>query len=266
MTDYPFPVRSDEFKDKRVLVTGGTKGMGVEIVRRFHLSGARVATTARSPSPQTPSSVLFIAADIATPSGAEAVVMHLQHEWGGLDILINNVGAAQTKPGGFESLSDEDWQNVLNVNLFGAVRLDRAFIPGMIERKSGVVVHISSVAHHLPFSNSTLSYSAAKAALSTYSKGLAKGVAPHGVRVNVISPGFIETAGAHGMIMKIASNDGISEDAARQVIMDMIGGIPVGRTGKPAEVAELVAFLASERAAFISGVDYVLDGGTIPTV
>jgi len=266
MTDYPFPVFSDEFKDKRVLVTGGTKGMGVEIVRRFVLSGARVATTARSSSSQIPSPVLFIQADIATPAGAQDVVSRIEREWSGLDILVNNVGGTETRPGGFEALSDEDWQNILNVNLLGAVRLDRAFIPGMIERKSGVVIHISSVAHRLPFANSTLAYAAAKGALSTYSKGLAKGVAPQGVRVNAISPGFIETAGAHGMIMDIARNNGISEDAARQAIMDMLGGIPVGRPGRPEEVAELVAFLASERAIFISGVDYVLDGGTIPTV
>ena len=147
-----------------------------------------------------------------------------------------------------------------------AVRLDRAFVPGMIERASGVVIHVCSVSHRLPFSNSTLAYASAKGALTTYSKGLAKGVAPKGVRVNMISPGFIETSGAHGMIMDISRGSGISEDAARQRIVDMIGGIPVGRTGRPEEVAELVSFLASERATFISGVDYVIDGGTIPTV
>jgi NAD(P)-dependent dehydrogenase (short-subunit alcohol dehydrogenase family) len=101
---------------------------------------------------------------------------------------------------------------------------------------------------------------------STYSKGLAKGVAPNGVRVTVISPGFIETAGAHGMIAEIARGNGVSEGAARQQIMDMLGGIPLGRPGRPEEVAELVSFLASVRAAFISGADYVLDGGTIPAV
>ena len=149
--------------------------------------------------------------------------------------------------------------------MLAAVRLDRAFIPGMIERRSGVVIHISSISHRLPSSNSTLAYAAAKGALSTYSKGLAKGVAPKGVRVTMISPGFIETSGAHGMIMDIAQNESISEEAARQRIMDMLGGIPIGRPGLPDEVAELVAFLASDRAAFISGADYVLDGGTIPT-
>jgi NAD(P)-dependent dehydrogenase (short-subunit alcohol dehydrogenase family) len=179
--------------------------------------------------------------------------------------LVNNVGGTETKPGGFEVLSDEDWQTVLEVNLLAAVRLDRAFLPGMIERKSGVVIHISSVQHRLPFSNSTLAYAAAKGALTTYSKGVAKGVAPNGVRVTMISPGFIETTGAQGMIADISRGSGISEDAARQRIMDMLGGIPIGRPGRPEEVAELVAFLASDRGAFISGADYIVDGGTMPT-
>src|SRR6202162_5669498 len=97
------------------------------------------------------------------------------------------------------------------------------------------------------------------------SKGLAKGVAPQGVRVAMISPGFIETSGAHGMIMDISRGSGVSEEAARQRIMDMLGGIPVGRPGRPEEVAELVCFLASDRAGFVIGADYILDGGTMPT-
>jgi NAD(P)-dependent dehydrogenase (short-subunit alcohol dehydrogenase family) len=264
--DMRFSVDSAEFSGKRVLVTGGTKGMGEAMVRRLKAGGAAVATTARSPLSDGQAPDLFIQADIGTAAGVQQVVDRVQRKWGGLDILVNNVGGTETKPGGFEALSDEDWQGLLEVNLLAAVRLDRAFIPGMIERKSGVVIHISSVAHRLPFSNSTLAYAAAKGALSTYSKGLSKGVAPQGVRVTMISPGFIETSGAHGMIMDIARNDGIGEDAARQRIMDMLGGIPMGRPGLPEEVAELVAFLASDRAAFVSGADYVLDGGTIPTV
>ena len=266
ITTYPFKVLDDEFKGKRVLVTGGTKGMGAAMVRRFQLSGALVATTARSAAPEGSDASLFIEADLGTNSGVQAVIGRIQQQWGGIDVLVNNLGGTATKPGGFEVLTDEDWQNILNINLLAAVRLDRAFIPDMIERASGVVIHVCSVSHRLPFSNSTLAYAAAKGALTTYSKGLAKGVAPKGVRVNMISPGFIETSGAHGMIMDISRGSGISEESARQRIVDMIGGIPVGRTGRPEEVAELVSFLASERAAFISGVDYVIDGGTIPTV
>jgi NAD(P)-dependent dehydrogenase (short-subunit alcohol dehydrogenase family) len=266
MTVYPFSCLPDEFKGKRVLITGGTKGVGAATVQRFQMSGASVATSARSEPSESQSSLIFIRADIGTASGVQEVVDRIEREWGGIDILVNNVGGTETKPGGFEVLTDQDWQSVLNINLLAAVRLDRAFLPGMIEQNFGVVIHISSISHRLPFSNSTLALAAAKGALSTYSKGLAKGVAPKGVRVVMITPGFIETSGAHGMITDISRGTGVSEETARQGIMDMLGGIPIGRPGRPEEVAELVAFLSSDRAAYISGVDYVIDGGTIPTV
>jgi NAD(P)-dependent dehydrogenase (short-subunit alcohol dehydrogenase family) len=262
---YPFSVHADEFKDKRVLVTGGTKGMGEAMVERFRVGGARIATTARSEPISPKQDVLFVKADISTRDGTQAIADRIDREWGGLDILINNVGASNAKPGGFEVLTDEDWQHILNVNLLGAVRLDRTFLPGMQSRKSGAIIHIGSVSHLLPFSDSTLAYAASKAALRTYSKGLSKGAARHGVRINMISPGFIETMGAYGRIHKIAHDRSVSEDAARTVIVDMLGGIPIGRPGKPEEVAELTAFLASERAGFCNGVDYILDGGTVPT-
>ena len=191
---YPFVVSGDEFKGKRVLVTGGTKGIGAAIVHRFELSGATVATTARSEPARGQGSALFIKADLGTASGVQNVFDCIQQKWGGLEVLVNNVGGTETKPGGFEVLSDEDWQRILEVNLLAAVRLDRAFLPGMIERKSGVVIHISSVQHRLPFSNLTLAYAAAK------------GVAPKGVRVTMISPGFIETSGAKGMIAPLGSH------------------------------------------------------------
>jgi NAD(P)-dependent dehydrogenase (short-subunit alcohol dehydrogenase family) len=180
--NYPFGVLGDEFKSKRVLVTGGTKGIGEAIVRRFKLSGAAVATTGRSEPVPGQAPALFIKADLGTTGGVQNVVDRILHEWGGLDVLVNNVGGTETRPGGFEVLSDEDWQRILELNLLAAVRLDRAFLPGMIERKSGVVIHISSVAHRLPFANSTLAYAAAKGALSTYSKGLAKGRERHAHR------------------------------------------------------------------------------------
>jgi NAD(P)-dependent dehydrogenase (short-subunit alcohol dehydrogenase family) len=266
MAAYPFSFLPDEFKGKRVLVTGGTRGIGAAIAQRFALGGASVAATARSEASDNQSFALFIRAEIGTASGVKAVVDRNEREWGGIDILVNNVGGSKGNPGGFEILTDDDWQNILDVNLLAAVRLDRAFLPGMIERRSGVVVHVSSISRRLPFSNSTLAYAAAKGALGTYSKGLANGVAPKGVRVVMISPGFIETSGAHGMIMDLSRSMGLSEEAARQHIVNMLGGIPVGRPGRPEEVSELVAFLSSDRAAYISGVDCVIDGGTIPTV
>lgn len=262
---YPFPVPSQELKDKRVLVTGGTKGIGALIVERFVLSGASVATIARSALPPDQRPSLFVQADIGSPEGILAIVDRINKEWGGVDILVSSVGGSEAPNGGFQALSDQDWDRALQVNLMAAVRVDRAFIPGMIARKSGAVIHINSIQHRLPLYDATLAYAAAKGALRTYSKGLANEVGPAGVRVNTISPGFIETPSAHGMIVQLAQSRGIDEVAARQQIVDMIGGIPIGRPGQPHEVAELVAFLASDRAASIHGADYIIDGGTMPT-
>src|SRR3984893_9907977 len=159
-TGYPFSCLPDEFKGKRVLITGGTKGVGAATVQRFQMSGALVATTARSESSESQSYLIFIKAALGTASGVREVADRIELEWGGIDILVNNVGGTETKPGGFEVLTDQDWQTVLNINLLAAVRLDRAFLPGMIERKSGVVIHVSSISHRLPFSNSTLALAA----------------------------------------------------------------------------------------------------------
>ena len=154
---YPFPTSADEFADKRVLVTGGTRGIGAAVVRRFQLAGARVAATARSATAHSMDGVLFIPADIGTAAGADSIVSRLTADWGGLDILVSNAGGVETKPGGFDSLSDADWQAILDLNLIGPARLDRAFVPGMIERGSGVVIHIGSVSARLPIAtNSTL--------------------------------------------------------------------------------------------------------------
>jgi len=263
MSEYPFPVVGNEFAGKRTLITGGTKGLGAAMVQRFVASGAKVAVTARSRDARDSDS-LFVQADLGTAAGAQAVIDRIHDAWGGVDILINNVGASDSRTGSFASLSDEVWQSILELNLLSAVRLDRAFVPGMMERRSGVVIHIGTIWHRLPQPDAALAYCAAKAALSAYSKGLAKAAAPQGVRVNMVSPGFIETEAAHGWIMQIAQSEGIAEEAARQQIIARSGGIPLGRTGRPAEIAELVAFLASDRAAFASGVDYFLDGGAFP--
>ena len=263
---YPFAVEAREFSGKRVLITGGTKGLGAAMVHRFLLSGARVASTARSPSDRDPAPSLFIRADVSTPAGVQSVADRILDEWGGLDILVDNVGASDVPPVPLESLTDERWLEILNTNLMSAIRLDRVFVRGMIERKSGVVIHIGSIWHRLVQTDSSLAYCAAKGALSSYSKGLSRALAPKGVRVNMVSPGCIETEAAYGWITHIAASKGISEEAARLQFIAAIGGIPLGRTGKPAEIAELVAFLASDRAAFASGVDYFLDGGAFPTL
>jgi NAD(P)-dependent dehydrogenase (short-subunit alcohol dehydrogenase family) len=255
----------DEFRGKRILVTGGTKGIGEAIVRRFAEGGGAVATTSRSALPQGQRPALFVRADVSTAAGVAEVADRVLAEWDGLDVLVSCVGGSDAPSGGFRALDDGHWERALSLNLMAAVRFDRALLPGMVERGRGVVLHTLSIQHRLPLHDSTLAYAAAKAALRTYSKGLANEVGPRGVRVNTVSPGFIETPAAHGMIERLAESRGVDERAARQAIIDMIGGIPVGRPGGPEEVADLVAFLASDRAASIHGADYVIDGGTLPT-
>jgi NAD(P)-dependent dehydrogenase (short-subunit alcohol dehydrogenase family) len=264
----PAPVFSAdprEFAGKRVLVTGGTKGMGEAIAQRLQRGGAKVAVTARHTAPEA-ATELFIAADIATAGGVQEIVDTVMRRWDGIDILINNVGGSTAPGGGFRALDDAEWYRALDMNLMAAVRLDRAFLPGMIERGQGVIIHVSSIQRRLPLFEATLAYAAAKAALTTYSKGLAKEVGPQGVRVNTVAPGFIETTAAEALIDRLAARDGTDAATARQGLMQSLGGIPIGRPGRPDEVAELVAFLASERAAAIHGSEYVIDGGTIPTV
>jgi len=257
---------SNEFSGRRALVTGGTKGMGEAIVRRLRQAGATVITTARTKPGELESPELFIQSDISTAQGVEKVVKELLARLGGVDILINNVGGSSAPSGGALALSDKDWQEAFNANLFAAVCLDRALLPKMLEQKSGVIIHISSIQSSLPLYDATLAYAAAKAALTNYSKGLSNEVAPRGVRVIAVAPGFIETTAATGLIERLAANAGTDFDTARQGLMDSLGGIPIGRTGRPEEVAELVAFLVSDRAPYINGTEIVIDGGTIPTV
>ena len=116
----------------------------------------------------------------------------------------------------------------------------------------------------MPLHDATLAYAAAKAALSNYSKGLSKEVSSKGVRVVRVSPGWVETDAAVGLVKQLAAGKGTDYDGAKKILMDSLGGIPLGRPAKPAEVAELVAFLASARAASITGAEYVIDGGTVP--
>jgi len=257
--------QSQDFAGKRVLVTGGTKGMGRAIVALMQARGAQVFTTAREASGELPPGVAFIRADLGTREGTDAVADSILAS-GGVDILVNNVGGSTAPGGGALALTDQLWEDALQSNLLAAVRLDRVLLPAMLNQGTGVIIHISSIQRSLPLFDSTMAYAAAKAALSNYSKGLANEFGPRGIRINTVAPGFIETTAAAAMIRRIAEHGGITEVAARAQLMDSLGGIPIGRPGKPEEVAELVAFLASSRAAAIHGSEYVIDGGTIPTV
>lgn len=259
-----------ELKDRRVLITAGTKGVGAATVRLFLSLGARVLTTARTGPDALPDGTpfpeeLFVAADLTTAEGCEVVVDAVNRRLGGVDVIVHVLGGSSAPGGGFAALDDDEWNRELSLNLFPAVRLDRALLPGMLAQGSGVIIHVTSIQSALPLPESTTAYAAAKAALSTYSKSLSKEVSPKGVRVVRVSPGWIETEASVALAERLAEQAGTDYEGGKQIIMQWLGGIPIGRPSKPGEVANLIAFLASPRAATITGTEYVIDGGTIPT-
>ena len=253
-----------ELEGHRALVTGGTKGVGEAVVARLREAGAKVLSTARSRPDELPQE-MFIGADITTAAGCKTIADAVLERFGGVDIIVHVVGGSSAPAGGFGVLDDNEWNKALSLNLFPAIRIDRALLPSMIKQRSGVIVHITSIQRQLPLPEATIAYAAAKAALSNYSKGLSKEVSPNGVRVVRVSPGWVETAGAVGLVAEIARRNGIDMERAKQIIMDSLGGIPLGRPCTPREVADLVGFLVSSRASAITGTEYVIDGGTVPT-
>lgn len=255
-----------QLRGQRVLVTGGTKGLGAALVQGFHETGAQVMTTARCAPAHPQEGVSFVQADLTTAEGVMAVAGAVLERWDSVDILVNSLGGSSAPPGGFAALDDAVWFNELNLNLMSAVRLDRALLPAMLAKGAGVILHVTSIQHVLPLPESTTAYAAAKGALSTYSKSLSKEVAPKGIRVLRVSPGWIETEASVAFAQRMAAHAGTDYEGGKKIVMDGLGGIPLGRPARPREVADLITFLASPRAGSVSGSEHVIDGGTVPTV
>lgn len=255
---------NNELKGKIALVTGGTKGIGKAIADKLTKSGAKVIVIARNDAENPNKQQHFLAGDLSNAQDSNNMVKEIVDKFGKVDILVNNVGGLNSPGGGYSVLNDEHWERDLQVNLLSAVRLDRLLLPMMTEQKSGVIIHISSTSGLVPQWEANLVYGVAKSALNTYSKTLSNEVASQGVRVMAVSPGPVKTEGMESFLEGYASNAGISVEKMTQLMMDKIGGIPMGRMAEPNEVADLVSFLVSPKAAYLTGGNYLIDGGNIP--
>jgi NAD(P)-dependent dehydrogenase (short-subunit alcohol dehydrogenase family) len=259
-------IMNHSLNGKIALVTGGTKGIGKAIADKLNSAGATIIITARTAPKENPNGYYFIAADIAQPESAEIIGKEILEKIGKIDIIINNAGANLSMGGSFSSLSDEDWNKDFQLNLMSAVRINKALLPTMIEKKNGVIINISTYAARQPIWEMTVTYSAAKAALNAYTKALANEVGPKGIRVNAVSPGAVKTPLMEEFIESIATSSNISVDEAFKSVMSKVGEVPLGRMAEPEEIANLVAFLASPEAAYITGANYLVDGGITPVV
>ncbi len=258
-----------ELEGKVAVVTGASQGIGLAVATALAAEGAHVVAGARKSSDELDAlvasgSTKSVVIDLSTPSGpADLAAVALAR--GAIDILINNVGGAHPRVGGFLSITDEDWAATMNLNLMAAVRMTRAVLPSMIAAGGGAIVTMSSVNAFLP-DPAVLDYSAAKAAVANFSKSLSKEVAQHNIRVNTVSPGPVSTAlwlGEGGVAQTVAGATGGDPAAvAQQAAADAA----TGRFTTPEEVADLMLFLASARAGNVTGADFTIDGGLIKTL
>lgn len=255
---------AEELQGKRALVTGGTQGIGQAIVRRLSEAGAAVVAAARR-APEATKAVHFVPADLCTPEGVANLAAAALERLDGVDILIHTLGGTSSPPGGVLAVGDAEWQQDFDLNLMSAVRLDRALLPRMLAQGSGVIVHVTSIQSRMPL-NQTIPYAAAKAALKSYSKALSNEVASKGVRVVAVAPGFTATNAAERLMERMAQEAGSDRAAALKSLMAALGGIPMNRPASPGEVAEVVAFVVSDRASYLTGTEITVDGGTVPTI
>jgi NAD(P)-dependent dehydrogenase (short-subunit alcohol dehydrogenase family) len=261
-----------ELSGKVAVVTGASRGIGLAVTRTLVAEGMYVAAGARTGSAELtglardhPDHVRPVLVDLTEPDGPARLVEEAVGAFGGLDVLVNNIGAVRPRLDGFLAVTDDDWAWSLGINFMPAVRAIRAALPHLLDRTPATIVTVASVNSFLP-DPGVIDYSAAKGALANLCKSLSKEFGPRGVRINTVSPGPVETdlwLGEHGVAATVA---GSGDTDAAAVVKQQAAAAPTGRFTRPDEVADVVALLAGARGGNIAGADVVIDGGLISTL
>ena len=246
---------SKEFAGRRAVVTGGSKGIGAAVAQRLIDGGASVVAIGRTPTEDTPTGAIFLPADLRDPQAIVDVAARATEHLGGVDILVNNAGASRAYPGGISAIPDEAWLESFDINLRSAVRLTNALLPALKASPSAAIVNVSAATNTRPPSPSMAHYGALKAALNAYSASLAQELAPAGIRVNLVTPGGTVTPGVEEIRRPMIEAMGVPAD---ELFKQMI---PLGRLGQASEIAETIAYLVSDRASWVTGANYFIDGG-----
>jgi 3-oxoacyl-[acyl-carrier protein] reductase len=255
-------------RDRVCVVTGSTGGIGLATAQFLAAEGARVAIVGRDSTRvesarQTTGAALGIVADLAESAAAEAVVGETTTSLGEVDCLVNNVGVAYQAD--FDQVTDDQWEEMWQLNVMSFVRAIRAVLPSMRGRGSGVIVNVSSTAAKRP-STGMPNYSVTKAAVLSLSRLVADLYAKDGIRCNAITPGPTATSawlGEGGLADQQARRSGKTREEA---LASVAAGRPLGRLAEPEEIASVIAFLCSERASYVTGAAWSADGGTVPII
>ena len=250
-------------KDRVCVVTGSTEGIGRETAALLAEEGARVVTSGRRESGPGVGEALHVAGDLARPEAPEALIKEAEQQVGPVEILVNNVGFAEIRS--FEELTDDNWEQLWQLNVMSYVRSIQAVLPGMRERGFGRIVNVSSTAGKRP-STAMPHYSVTKAAVLSLSRLVADLYASAGIRCNAVAPGPTATGawlGEGGLADQQAAR---SMNTREQVIEKVGAGRPLGRLAEPEEIASVIAFLCSERSSYVTGSAWSADGGTVPII
>lgn len=247
-------------KDKVAIVTGGTQGIGRATALRLAAEGARVVVCARGAGRleavaaeirAAGGEVLAVSADVSVAADCDRIVGEALRAYGGVDVLVNNAGTSRT--GAFESADDAVWQADLDLKLFAAIRLIRGVLPSMKARGGGRIVNVTNIGAKQPGAR-TMPTTVSRAAGLAMTKALSREYAPHGILVNAVCIGLVR-AGQHDAR---AAKQGVDPEA---LYADMAKGVPLGRVGEADEAADVILFLASARASFVTGSSINIDGG-----